>query len=89
MQTVTGRVLGIGAIVGVALALLTVTDAGDASALRLAMLPLALAAVIGGLLEAVALGRAEWQRARPTRRDYARTVALFVAGLVLTVLALS
>lgn len=87
MRIVTRNVLIVGAIVGIGLAV--VADAGTvASSVRLAALPIALAAVIGGLIETIVLGRAEWQRVRPTRRDYVRTVALFLAGLVLAALAL-
>jgi hypothetical protein len=88
MRIVTRGVLIVGATVGIVLAVLADAETGGAATFRLAVLPLALAAVIGGLIETVVLGRAEWRRVPPTRRDYARTVALFLLGLVLASLAL-
>jgi len=88
MRASTRRLLLVGLLIGIVLAVLVETSEGIPARFRLALLPVALAAVIGGLVETVSLGRAEWQRKRPSRADYARTVVLFFSGLVLAVVAL-
>jgi hypothetical protein len=88
MRIVTRNVLFIGVIAGIALAVLSDAGIGSGPTIRVVVLPIALAAVIGGLIETVMLGRAEWQRVRPARRDYVRTVAFFLVGFVLAAFAL-
>jgi len=83
---VTARILLVGLIAGVLLAL--ASGGTSLSGWRLALLPVALAAVVAGLLGTVRLGRAEWRRSRPPRGDYARIVGLFAGAFLLTVLAL-
>jgi hypothetical protein len=76
---VLGVVLGVG---GMALA-----GGGASSAWRALALPVALGAVVAGILELLALARDEWRRERPSSRRYVAVTCLFVAAFVLTVAA--
>jgi hypothetical protein len=75
----------LGVLVGCAGALLA-GDAATASWRALA-LPVALGAVMAGIVELVALARGEWRRERPPRLRYLCVAVLFVTAFLLTVIA--
>jgi uncharacterized membrane protein YozB (DUF420 family) len=78
-------VLALGAVVGVLGALLAGPSAS--SPWRAVVLPLALGAVLAGIVELLALARAEWRRERPASRRYLTVATLFIAAFLLTVVA--
>ncbi len=74
-----------GAALGVLGALLAGPDA--TSPWRALALPVALGAVLAGIVELIALARAEWHREPPAPRRYFTVLGLFLIGFVLTVIA--
>jgi hypothetical protein len=76
-------------LAGAALGILGLLIAGDVAVepWRVVALPLALGAVVAGIVELGALARGEWRRERPTAVRYLRVAALFVLAFLVTVVA--
>lgn len=77
--------LALGAVLGVVG--LSLAGQGASSPWRALALPVALGAVLAGILELGSLARAEWQRERPFSRRYFWVAGLFAAAFILTVVA--
>ena len=52
---------------------------------RAAALSLALTLVVVAMVRAIALGRAEWRREAPSRREYQRVLGRFALAFVLVI----
>jgi len=80
---------GAAAVIGASIGLALVGSVVIGLLWRAAALSSALTLVVVAIIRALALGRSEWRREPPSRREYAQVVARFGVAFMLAVVASS